>query len=262
VALAWPASTDNIGVTGYTVFRDGVVLAKLGAVTSYTDTTVLAGTTHTYAVWAVDQAGNVSTLTSAAPATTPAAIAPLFFNGFETGTLTGVTTTAGLKVESTDVRSGTYAVEGNTTTGATYAKQTLPSTYTDGYARLGFKVKSQTGQVNLMRMRDATGNSIGYLYVTAGGFLGFHNDAVNTNTVSTTSVAAGWHALELHMALSGTASTVEVWLDGAAVSALTSVATATTTAASIGQLQIGETGSGTWDVLFDDVAFGTSRIGI
>jgi len=111
-------------------------------------------------------------------------------------------------------------------------------------------------------VRDGSGNSIGYLYVTAGGFLGFHNDAANTNVTSTTSVATGWHALELHIALSGTASTVEVWLDGAAVSALTSVGTATTTAASIGQMQIGETGSGTWDVLFDDAAFGTSRIGI
>ena len=113
-----------------------------------------------------------------------------------------------------------------------------------------------------MRVRDASGTSIGYLYVTAGGFLGFHNDGANTNTTSTTAVAAGWHTLELHIALSGTTSTVEVWLDGAAVSALTSIGTATTTAASIGQLQIGETGSGTWDVLFDDAAFGTSRIGI
>ena len=262
VALAWPASTDNIGVVGYTVFRDGVVLAKLGVVTAYTDATVLAGSTHTYAVWAVDQAGNVSTLTSAAPVTTPAAAAPLFSNGFEAGSLNGWTTTAGLAVQSTDVRSGKYAAEGNTTTGATYAKQTLASTYTDGYARVGFKIKSQASQVNLMRVRDASGTSIGYLYVTAGGFLGFHNDGANTNTTSTTAVAAGWHTLELHIALSGTTSTVEVWLDGAAVSALTSIGTATTTAASIGQLQIGETGSGTWDVLFDDAAFGTSRIGI
>ncbi|MEI8081013.1 MAG: hypothetical protein WCI74_04135 [Actinomycetes bacterium] len=37
--------------------------------------------------------------------------------------------------------------------------------------------------------------------------------------------------------------------------------TSTVTATSVGQLQIGETGTGTWDVVFDDVAFGTSRIG-
>ena len=32
-------------------------------------------------------------------------------------------------------------------------------------------------------MRDAAGNSLGYVYVTAGGALGFHNDTAATNTV-------------------------------------------------------------------------------
>jgi hypothetical protein len=50
-----------------------------------------------------------------------------------------------------------------------------------------------------------------------------------------------------------------VWLDGAQVAALSG--TATTSAASIGQLQIGDTGSGTWDVLYDDAAFATGRLG-
>ncbi|MEI7860356.1 MAG: fibronectin type III domain-containing protein, partial [Acidimicrobiales bacterium] len=262
VALAWSPATDNIGVTGYTVFRDGVALAKVGAVTSYTDTSVLAGTTHAYAVWAVDQAGNVSTLSAPASATTGAGVTPLFSDGFEAGTTGAWTSSAGVAVENSDVRSGSYAAEANTSTGATFAQATLPSTYVDGYARVGVKIKSQTGQVNLMRMRDAAGNSIGYLYVTAGGFLGLHNDGTGSNTSSTTAVAAGWHALELHIGLNGTTSTVEVWLDGAAVSALTSVGTATTTAASMAQLQIGETApSGTWDVLFDDAAFATSRLG-
>ena len=263
VQLGWNPSTDNTGVVGYTVFRDGTLFAKVGAVTAYTDTTVLAGSTYSYSVEAVDQSGNPSSPSIPVSVTTPGAAAPVFADGFETGSTSGWTSSSGLTVQSADARSGSFAAEASTVAGATFAKQTLPSTYADGYARVGVKIKSQSSQVNLVRMRDASGNSIGYLFVTAGGFLGFHNDGANTNTVSTTPVGAGWHALELHLGLNGTASTVEVWLDGTAVSALTTVGTATTTATAIGQLQIGETAaSGTWDVLFDDAAFGTSRLGI
>ena len=39
VALNWNASTDNVGVTGYRVYRGGTEIASLGNMTSYTDTT-------------------------------------------------------------------------------------------------------------------------------------------------------------------------------------------------------------------------------
>jgi exo-1,4-beta-D-glucosaminidase len=59
VALAWDASTDNVGVTGYDVSRNG---SPVGTVTdtSFTDTAVAAGTTYTYSVRAHDAAGNAS----------------------------------------------------------------------------------------------------------------------------------------------------------------------------------------------------------
>ncbi|HSX34116.1 MAG TPA: DUF4082 domain-containing protein [Candidatus Saccharimonadales bacterium] len=57
VKVTWNASTDNIGVTGYDVYRDG---ALAGTVTSaqYTDQTVVPGNTYTYTVKAFDAAGN------------------------------------------------------------------------------------------------------------------------------------------------------------------------------------------------------------
>jgi hypothetical protein len=39
-SLAWSGSTDNVGVTGYEVYRNGTLLATLGNVTSYADTLV------------------------------------------------------------------------------------------------------------------------------------------------------------------------------------------------------------------------------
>ena len=69
IALTWTASTDNTGVTGYNVFRNGT---QVGTVTgaSYTDTGLAASTTYVYTVGAVDAVGNTSGLSSSVSATT------------------------------------------------------------------------------------------------------------------------------------------------------------------------------------------------
>jgi hypothetical protein len=265
VHLAWDAATDDTGVTGYDVLRDGARVASVTA-TAYDDVAVAPGSTHTYAVKARDLAGNTSAASQDTPVTLPAAPAPLFADGFESGSLSAWTTNAGLVPTSAagDVRTGTWAVEGNTTTGATYAKKTISTTgYTDAYARVAYRLKSQSSQVNLLRMRDNStgGTSIGYLYLTTTGALGFHSDAANTNTTSTVVPGAGWHVVELHVTVNGTASTVEVWLDGAPASALGLTINLGT--APVGAFQIGETTTArTYDVVFDDAAFGTARIGL
>ena len=70
VDLSWGASTDNVSVTGYEVFRDGALLAtKTG--TTHSDTTATAGTTHSYQVRALDAAGNRSGFGNSAAVTTP-----------------------------------------------------------------------------------------------------------------------------------------------------------------------------------------------
>jgi hypothetical protein len=56
VDLRWGASTDNVAVYGYGIYRDGIRIANLDAsVTSYTDTSVSPGP-HGYTVDAVDAA--------------------------------------------------------------------------------------------------------------------------------------------------------------------------------------------------------------
>jgi chitodextrinase len=60
VNVSWSASTDNVGVVGYDVYRNSVFIAKVGAPnTTYTDLGVPAGT-YTYTVDAFDAAGNHS----------------------------------------------------------------------------------------------------------------------------------------------------------------------------------------------------------
>jgi fibronectin type 3 domain-containing protein len=58
--LTWTASTDNVGVTGYQVRRDGVLLGTVAG-SPYDDSGPLAaGATYAYTVTAVDAAGNPS----------------------------------------------------------------------------------------------------------------------------------------------------------------------------------------------------------
>ena len=261
VDVTWDASTDNVGVTGYDVVRDGAVIGDVAS-PGFTDNTVLPGSTHAYAVRARDASGNVSAPSPTAGVTLPAAPPPLWADGFETGDTSAWTGASNLAVETTDVHSGAYAAEGNTTTGGTFARETLPATYTDAYARVAFEVKSQASQVTLLRLRDTPTGSGGYLYVTSGGKLGFRSDALPAGTTSSVAPGSGWHVIELHLHVSGAASAVDVWLDGSAVSDLTFTSIDLGPIAGIGVVQIGDTAtSGTWDVLMDDAGFGTSRLG-
>src|SRR5207253_1018703 len=71
VGLSWSASTDNVGVSGYTVYRNGSVLGTVGgSVLSYADNTVSPSTTYTYTVDAFDAAGIHSGLSQAVTVTT------------------------------------------------------------------------------------------------------------------------------------------------------------------------------------------------
>ena len=73
INLAWSAATDNVGVTGYRIFRAGTLLATLRAVTSYQNTGLSASSSHSYTVKAIDAAGNASAQSASASATTQAA---------------------------------------------------------------------------------------------------------------------------------------------------------------------------------------------
>jgi parallel beta-helix repeat protein len=72
VELAWQASTDDVGVTGYGVYRDGALLASVdGSLLTYTDRAIAPGAAYAYQVDAVDAAGNHSALSSPVALTVP-----------------------------------------------------------------------------------------------------------------------------------------------------------------------------------------------
>jgi chitodextrinase len=73
INLSWAASSDNVGVSGYRVFRDGAQIATTSA-TSFPDAGLSPSTTYSYTVAAFDAAGNLSAQSGPASATTPAAV--------------------------------------------------------------------------------------------------------------------------------------------------------------------------------------------
>jgi len=102
VVLSWAASTDNVGVAGYYIYRcqgTGCTPAMIGTTsnTSAQDTSLASGTAYTYAVAAYDASNNVSAL-SAPVSVTTAVIAP-------TVTITNPSNGAKLKTASVTVSS-------------------------------------------------------------------------------------------------------------------------------------------------------------
>lgn len=73
INLTWSASTDNVGVAGYRVYRNGSLITTTSS-TSYSNTGLSPSTTYSYTVAAYDAAGNASAQSAPASATTqPAA---------------------------------------------------------------------------------------------------------------------------------------------------------------------------------------------
>jgi chitodextrinase len=76
VNLAWNSASDNVGVTGYRIYRNGSFLGNSSS-TTYPDNTTSGTTTYSYRVSARDRVGNESPQsTPALSVTTPDTIAP------------------------------------------------------------------------------------------------------------------------------------------------------------------------------------------
>ncbi|GIH06461.1 hypothetical protein Rhe02_45280 [Rhizocola hellebori] len=109
VSLAWNASTDNVGVAGYNVYRAGVQVGT-PAGTTFTDTGLSAATAYSYTVRARDAAGNLSAASTAVTGTTQPG------GGGGGGCTATYRTTGswqgGFQAEVTVANSGTAAIAG------------------------------------------------------------------------------------------------------------------------------------------------------
>jgi chitodextrinase len=125
--LSWSGATDNVAVTGYDVYRDGILLGST-ATTTYFVSGLTASTIYAFTVKAKDAAGNISvssntvSVTTLTPDTT-APSAPTLSASGTTSTTTNLSWTGAtdnVAVTGYNVYRGTTLL-GSTTTATTYA---------------------------------------------------------------------------------------------------------------------------------------------
>ncbi|MEV4410749.1 GDSL-type esterase/lipase family protein [Catellatospora sp. NPDC049609] len=175
VTLRWTASTDDVGVTGYDVFRatDSGPFVAVGTTTATTFTDTLRGLAR-YQVRARDGAGNTSALTapvSALPPPCPQDTQPPTVPGTPAASATTATATTLTWAASTD----NVGVTG-------YEIQRAPGSSGGSFATVGVSTTATFTDTGLspastyryqVRARDASGNlstfSAGVTVTTAGG---------------------------------------------------------------------------------------------
>ncbi|MFI6903121.1 glycosyl hydrolase family 18 protein [Nonomuraea sp. NPDC050394] len=151
VSLAWNASTDNVGVTGYEIYRGGTLVTTVTG-TTHTDSGLTASTSYTYTIRARDAAGNRSADSAAVTATTSGG-----------GGDNQAPTVPG-NLRSTGVTSNSVSLAWNASTdnvGVTgyeiYRGGTLVTTVT-GTTHTDAGLSSNTAYTYTVRARDAAGN--------------------------------------------------------------------------------------------------------
>ena len=78
INLTWNASTDNVGVADYRIYRGGTLLTQTTNL-CYSDSGLSSSTVYSYTVAAYDAAGNLSAQSAVATATTQSTIPTSLF---------------------------------------------------------------------------------------------------------------------------------------------------------------------------------------
>jgi len=249
--LSWSASTDNVGVIGYTVYRNGTVLANVGVgSTTYADLSAVANTTYTYTVDAFDAAGNHSAQSNGATVKMPGTA---FSDGFESGNLSQWTSSSGLIVQQQVTYAGSWAARATATGAPAYAYKSLSTPLAELYYDGRFDAISQASTTNasLVRFRTASAGAILTILRRSDGKLAYYNEVTGVTTVGPAVSAGAWHELEVHVLINGASSLIELWLDGTKISALSKTDSLGTTP--VGRVYLGDPATGrTFDYAFDN----------
>ncbi len=127
INLTWTVSTDNVGVTGYRIYRctgsgcTSSTQISTSAVNSYSNTGLTANTTYVYRVAAYDAAGNVSGQSSSASATTQAAQSTKFAIGDRVQVIANLQVRSTPSIYSTSLGTQKKQAKGTVVGGPQYA---------------------------------------------------------------------------------------------------------------------------------------------
>lgn len=184
----------------------------------------------------------------------------VFQDGFESGTLSSWQSSRNVLVQSSDVRTGSFAARA-TAGDRAFAVAALAQPLDEIVVEVAFKLVSGGAHaVNLLRLQTPTPTNIATVFVNESRHLMLRNDVQGMNLWSSAVAAPGsWHVLRLRVAVAGPSGETEVWLDGERIDALSSTLVLGT--APVGRLMLGDNVAGrTFAVLFDDVTATTPDV--
>mgnify|MGYP001027571174 CR=1 FL=1 len=129
--LSWTASTDNIAVTGYRVFRNST---QIGTTTtnSYSDSGLSESTSYTYTVSAYDAASNESAQSSSHNATTLTSVSEVIVDNTDTESVS-ITGSWASSTNTSGYHGSNYQHDGNTSKGSKSFTFTPALTTTTSY---------------------------------------------------------------------------------------------------------------------------------
>ena len=218
VTLTWKAATDNVGVTNYTITRNGSgITALAGTVLSYTDTADIPGISNSYTVLAQDAAGNVSSASNTASITTRDTIPPSAPTGLSgnSGSPSSITLSWTAATDNIGV-TGYKVFRGSTQVGTT----TTATTYTDS------GLSASTAYTYTVAAADAAGNvSASSLSTTVNTLAGpdvtppTPPTNVTAQATSANTATVGWTAATDNIGVTG----YKVYRNGALIGATTSL---------------------------------------
>ncbi len=201
VDLSWNASTDNVGVAAYAVYRGSTPVCTVSSL-SCSDTGLSPSTAYSYTVRARDAAGNVSAASGTVSVTTPggggsALLADDFasYSSFPAGGWTNVSGNGSWAI----VTDGTAAARQQSSTSATYIVTAGQSGWTD-YA---FSARVKTGSTSVRNglvARYVDGNNFYFLVLHNGNVVLYKKVSGSTVTVQSapfTASTSAFHTLTL-----------------------------------------------------------------
>ena len=267
VSLQWAASKDNVGVSGYRVFRNATQIADVKTL-SYTDHGLTPQTSYSYFVVAYDRARLVSARSNLVmvatmpaptptpmPSPTPSPPAILFKDGFESGSLQKWSVVRGMTVEKQIVSAGTYSASALSSSGTpAYVRKALTVGESDVSYRIHFNILSQgSNALRLLEFRTTRGAPILVVRVNAAGKLGYADAITHKSYNSRVNVVHGvWQTLVVRIGIHGADSRVDVWYNNKLLPALSRPQMLGTDL--VRSVQLGEDRIGpTYSVVFDSV---------
>ncbi len=258
IDLTWSAANDASRPLTYRIYRDGsptafTTLQSASTTTvSFSDTGLVAGSTHTYRVDAMDPSGNVGPMSpSSDPITVDSAPGAIFTDDFSSGSLTSWTGSTQFTIDGAIGGNAPPSAHAQVTGQPAFLTRDLGVNVPNACLAVAVNAASLNpgGPMALLQLQTATGGAIARVFANPAGTLFVKSDVSLAQTSSGVALGTGWHTIEFCVTVGGS-GTLNLYRDGTRI---VNAFAANTGSTQIGRIVVGDTAAKTFTVNIDDV---------